>query len=115
MVKCFLRTCHLNKYHSTSPMATCLLAKNSSHSQKDFKDFHEWNMAKNLGAKSDESLNMARNVYSLLECLSVSEDEISVKWFFNGTIFSYGWSQPLVVQVKNNAILLPKINFPTRF
>ena len=86
-------------------MAACLLSKNSSHSQKDLR---EWNMAKT-------SLNITRNVYSLLECLSVSEDEISVKWFFNGTIFSYGWSQPLVVQVKNNAILQPKISFPTRF
>ena len=87
--------CPLNDHLQTSQLSQCLLSNGD-----DNYDEALGSLSKLDGKEGLEFLDNTHTILPYIDCLTEAEEEMSVKFYLNGTLFSFGWEEPFEVQVK---------------
>ena len=95
LVQCFSSgTCALAEHLQTSELSRCLI----NHTEETLDDVLDI-VNHTIGTKDH-----AHTVLPYINCLSIAEQEMKVRWYLNGTLFSFGWNEPFEVEVTSASV-----------
>jgi len=112
LVNCFSSrtTCQLEEHRQTSQLSQCLLDYSKDSYDEALDNLRE------LGEKGGlELIDKTHTILPYIDCLSGAEEDISVKFNLNGTLFTFGWDQPFEVQVLDSAPVVVEDDFFLRY
>ena len=87
-------SCDLAQHLPTSELSQCLM----NHSVTTMYEVVE-DVIKHSLDGATELLEHGSVVGTYIDCLSLAEEDMSVKWYLNGTIFTFGWNEPFEVMI----------------